>query len=140
MLVAVEDPKVLGPVSYGTIYSLPGDTTEKLNAFGAYRLQENQNPNVVPLYIGRDAKVVAKAGDTIKGRIVGVVDWEYSQPKIYTDDITQDKIVSSEKISDVTTLKSGDDNLTIASYNIENYSALRTGKNSTSDERSKRIA
>ena len=134
MLVGIEDAKITGPVSYGTIYTLPSDTDETLNKFGGYNLKENQNPNIVPIYVGRDGNYVAKAGDTIDGLVTGVVNWEYSQPKIYAE-LDSEKIISSDILSDSIEITMAEDKLTIAGYNVENFS-----EKYTSEAKVKRIA
>lgn len=134
MLVTVEDAYILGPQKYGDIYILPGDTTENLNKLGGFTLKPNQNPNIISVYTG-NRNLITKGGDRIDGSLTGPVSYQYSQYKIITDSSTFE-IIEGNSQREVSPISLVDDRLTIASYNIENFTAAKE----TDDQRVETIA
>ncbi|MDD7266828.1 MAG: G5 domain-containing protein [Lachnospiraceae bacterium] len=141
MLVEMDSPKIIGPQQYGDIYVLPQDTTNQLNQAGGYTLQPNQNPDVICLTVNKSKSTLdAKTGDYIKGRVTGTVTYSFGAFKIYVaEEEIKDKIVAGGLKREKTTIKSAEDKLTIASYNVENFTAVK-GNKGTSDEKVNRIA
>ncbi|NLW52009.1 MAG: nuclease, partial [Tissierellia bacterium] len=134
MLVGLENAKIVGPQRYGDLYVLPSDTTDQLNKLGGYVLKPNQNPNIISILTGNN-KLVAKAGDTIEGLITGPVSYAYSAYKL---DIPSAKltIVDGGMKAEQSTIVADENKITVAAYNVENYSAA----SSTTDAKSQRIA
>lgn len=135
MLVAVNNAKILGPQKNGELFVLPGESTDILNHSGGLLLDEDFNPQIIALSTG-DRKLRAKAKDTIEGQVAGPVTYSYSMYKVYLPKNSV-KIKDGKLAREKTTIKASKDKLTIASYNIENFSA---NKASTSDEKVQRIA
>ena len=153
MLVGLESPKIIGPQRYGDIYVLPKDSKVVLNSLGGYNLKENQNPNIVCLSTsikGRGNKddngLIAKAGDYFNTTVMGPVTYSYNAYKIETQVLEGTKVVSSIKQENIvdggskpepSNIVFDKDKLTVATYNVENFSA---SKSNTPDEKVERIA
>ena len=134
MILGLNKPIVVGPQKYGDLYVLPSDSTDQLNKLGGYVLKPNQNPNIIGILTGNN-NLVAKAGDYIDSQITGPVTYAYSSYKL---DIPSSKIniVDGNKSPEVSTITFDENQLTVAAYNVENYSAA----NSTTNVKSQRIA
>ena len=153
MLVALESPKIIGPQRYGDIYVLPKDSKVVLNSLGGYNLKENQNPNIVCLSTsikGRGNKddngLITKAGDYFNTTVMGPVTYSYNGYKIETQVLEGTKVVSSIKQENIvdggsrpeaSSIVFDKDKLTVATYNVENFSA---SKSNTPDSKVERIA
>lgn len=135
MNVAVNEAKILGPQKNGDLYVLPNESKDTLNKSGGLLLDEDYNPQLIVLATG-DKKLRAKAKDRVVGQVAGPVTYSYGMYKIYLPKGSvkiQDGNLGREK----TTIVPAEDKLTIASYNIENFSA---NPSSTNDEKVNRIA
>ena len=142
MRVEVTKPKVTGPQYKGDIYVLPGDYKgQKLNNIGGVNLRPGvQNTEVLPITVGN--KFVAKAKDYFNENITGVVTYKNKTFKIDPIDpnalkgLLQDGGLKRE----VSKIYPAEDKLTIASYNIENFSANNNGHDETPEEKVDKIA
>ena len=137
MLTTVKRPRVLGPQYRGDIYLLPEDYQAlPLNNIGGLNLRPNaQNTATIPVYVGN--KFIAKAKDYFNGDVVGVVTY---RGKIYKLEPTQlPDLVDGGLQRQVSPIYPSEDKLTIASYNIENFSA-NAKKGETPEEKVTRIA
>ena len=128
MRVNINKPKILGPQYKGDIYVLPGNYNgQKLNNIGGVNLRPGvQNTETIAIEVGK--KVVAKAKDYFNEDITGV--FPYKVPKV------QDGGLKRE----VSKIYPAEDKLTIASYNIENFSANSKGRDETPEEKVDKIA
>ncbi|MBF0779772.1 MULTISPECIES: DUF6359 domain-containing protein [unclassified Granulicatella] len=138
MLVAVDNAKILGPMSHKEVYVLPENATSPLNNVGGVSLALNDfNPERIPLLFKKGAFVV-KSGDRFSGRLIGPVSYSFTNYKVLVDDTKQvPTVVSGKTQPEKTTIQKEEDKLTIASYNIENFSA---NVKTTSQEKVERIA
>ena len=142
MRVEVTKPKVTGPQYKGDIYVLPGDYKgQKLNNIGGVNLRPGvQNTEVLPITVGNS--FVAKAKDYFNDNITGVVTYKNKTYKIDPIDpnalkgLLQDGGLKRE----VSKIYPSEDKLTIASYNIENFSANNKGHDETPEEKVDKIA
>ena len=142
MRVEVTKPKVTGPQYKGDIYVLPGDYKgQKLNNIGGVNLRPGvQNTEVLPITVGNT--FVAKAKDYFNENITGVVTYKNKTYKIDPIDpnalkgLLQDGGLTRE----VSKIYPSEDKLTIASYNIENFSANNNGHDETPEEKVDKIA
>ena len=139
MRVEVTKPKVTGPQYKGDIYVLPGDYKgQKLNNIGGVNLRPGvQNTEVLPITVGN--KFVAKAKDYFNENITGVVTYKNKTYKIDPNalkGLLQDGGLKRE----VSKIYPSEDKLTIASYNIENFSANNKGHDETPEEKVDKIA
>ena len=138
MLVEVTKPKITGPQYKGDIYVLPGDYKgQKLNNIGGVNLRPGaQNTEVLPVTVGND--FVAKAKDYFNENISGVVTYRNKTYKIYPNSVP--KIQDGGLKREVSKIYPAEDKLTIASYNIENFSANNKGHDETPEEKVDKIA
>ncbi len=138
MLVEVTKPKVTGPQYKGDIYVLPGDYKgQKLNNIGGVNLRPGvQNTEVLPVTVGN--KFVAKAKDYFNENISGVVTYRNKTYKI--DPTTVPTLQDGGLKREVSKIYPAEDKLTIASYNIENFSANNNGHDETPEEKVDKIA
>ena len=138
MLVEVTKPKVTGPQYKGDIYVLPGDYKgQKLNNIGGVNLRPGvQNTEVLPVTVGN--KFVAKAKDYFNENISGVVTYRNKTYKI--DPSTVPTLQDGGLKREVSKIYPAEDKLTIASYNIENFSANNNGHDETPEEKVDKIA
>ena len=138
MLVEVTKPKVTGPQYKGDIYVLPGDYKgQKLNNIGGVNLRPGvQNTEVLPVTVGN--KFVAKAKDYFNDNITGVVTYRNKTYKI--DPSTVPTLQDGGLKREVSKIYPAEDKLTIASYNIENFSANNSGHDETPEEKVDKIA
>lgn len=137
MLVSIKDAKIVGPQIYGNIYVLPSDTSEQLNSLGGYNLKPNQNPNVIGI-LTNDKKLIAKAGDSIPGSLAGPVTYAFSSYKIDASKTDID-IKQGQSEPEITDIKFEEDKVTIASYNVENFTAAKSTSNAKVDRIAKSI-
>ena len=138
MLVEVTKPKVTGPQYKGDIYVLPGDYKgQKLNNIGGVNLRPGvQNTEVLPITVGNS--FVAKAKDYFNENITGVVTYKNKTYKI--DPSSVPAIQDGGLTREVSKIYPSEDKLTIASYNIENFSANNNGHDETPEEKVDKIA
>lgn len=138
MRVEVTKPKVTGPQYKGDIYVLPGDYKgQKLNNIGGVNLRPGvQNTEVLPITVGN--KFVAKAKDYFNENISGVVTYKNKTYKI--DPSSVPAIQDGGLKREVSKIYPSEDKLTIASYNIENFSANNKGHDETPEEKVDKIA
>ena len=137
MLTTVKKPRVLGPQYRGDIYLLPaGYQALPLNNIGGVNLRPNvQNTATIPVYVGN--KYIAKAKDYFNEDVSGVVTY---RSKVFKLEPTQLPALQDGGLQrEVSKLYPSEDKLTIASYNIENFSANNaTGE--TPDAKVEKIA
>lgn len=138
MRVEVTKPKVTGPQYKGDIYVLPGDYKgQKLNNIGGVNLRPGvQNTEVLPITVGNT--FVAKAKDYFNENITGVVTYKNKTYKI--DPSSVPAIQDGGLKREVSKIYPAEDKLTIASYNIENFSANNNGHDETPEEKVDKIA
>lgn len=137
MVVAVDDAKILGPLKNKEIYVVPAANQTPLNNVGGISLRaDGNNTQIIPLLL-KSGKMTVKSGDYFTGRITGPVTYSYTNYKVYVDDSTLPTFHEGTTQPEQTTILPSEDKLTIASYNIENFSA---NTKSTSDAKVQRIA
>ena len=138
MRVEVTKPKVTGPQYKGDIYVLPGDYKgQKLNNIGGVNLRPGvQNTEVLPITVGN--KFVAKAKDYFNENITGVVTYKNKTYKI--DPSSVPAIQDGGLKREVSKIYPSEDKLTIASNNIEKFSANNNGHDETPEEKVDKIA
>lgn len=121
MLVEVEKPKVVAPQAYGELVVIPGNM-ETTTAVGGVKItEEDYNPERITLDID-DATFVAKTGDFFESNVKGVISYGYSNFKLITDRKQLPTLKDGGTAREVTSLVADSDKLSIASYNIENFS------------------
>ncbi|MDN4074005.1 DUF6359 domain-containing protein [Fictibacillus terranigra] len=141
MRVEVEKPKIVAPQNYGELAVVTknkGNTP--FNTSGAINISETDyNPERIFVDIN-DSSFVAKSGDYFKGNITGVMSYSFSNFKVLTDKDQLPALVEGKTKPETTKLHGKHKKLTIASFNVENFSANEGGKDGTSDEKAGRVA
>lgn len=126
MLVEVVDVKAVAPQEHGDLVTVL-ETAPTNSLHGGVLYEEGkQNPNRVQFRLepngpGRDFEVAT--GDKFKGPISGVVGYSFQNYKIYVD-LAKMKSAHTKGAAtpEKTAIVKADDKLTIASYNLENFS------------------
>lgn len=121
MLVEVNNPKVVAPQKYGELVVVPGSYETNTDNGGLRITKEDMNPERVTLLID-DESFVAKMGDHFNGSVQGVVSYGFSNFKVLTDKNNLPEFVEADIERETTSLTKEEDKLTIASYNVENFS------------------
>lgn len=138
MRLAVPNAKVIGPQEYGEIPVISGNSTNtQFNVLGGVNISANDyNPERILVLTGNDA-YDAKSGDYYTGDIVGVMGYGFGNFKLWTEEDNLPPITRIEKPTVVTDIEPSKDKLTVAAYNVENFS---TNTNNTPDEKVEKIA
>ncbi|SFB20079.1 MULTISPECIES: Ig-like domain-containing protein [unclassified Bacillus (in: firmicutes)] len=129
MRVALENPTAVAPQKYGEVpvivnkfegktYTTPG---------GVPITKDNANPERFHLLFG-DRDFVSKTGDRFDGTVVGVVSYTFQNFKILTDKASLPPLVESNYERETTEINKDSDKLTLATYNMENYTAANAEK------------
>lgn len=121
MLVEVEKPKVVAPQDYGELVVIPGDMKTTTAVGGVKATEEDSNPERIILDMD-DEKLVAKTGDFFTSNVTGVISYGYSNFRVLTDKNKLPTLQDGGTAREVTSLSENPDKLSIASYNIENFS------------------
>ncbi|MTD30797.1 endonuclease [Planomicrobium sp. YIM 101495] len=141
MRVEVGTVKAVAPQEHGDLVTvLEGMETDTIH--GGLLLEENdQNPERIqfrlePNGAARDFEVAT--GDKFEGPIVGVVGYSFQNYKIFTSlNEMKAKKVKGDTTPETTSIVKEDDKLTIASYNLENFS---NNTSSTSNDKARKLA
>ncbi|MCK1995799.1 endonuclease [Psychrobacillus psychrodurans] len=141
MRVQVGNVKAVAPQEHGDLITvLESAPTNSLHGGVLYE-KDNQNPNRVQFRLepngpGRDFEVAT--GDKFKGPITGVVGYSFQNFKIYVS-LNEMKAAHTKgnATPEKTTIVNAEDKLTIASYNLENFS---NNKTSTTDDKARKLA
>ncbi|MEK4228387.1 endonuclease [Solibacillus sp. FSL H8-0538] len=141
MRVQVGNVKTVAPQEHGDLITvLESARTNSLHGGLLYE-EMNQNPNRIQFRLepngpGRDFEVAT--GDKFRGPITGVVGYSYQNFKIYVS-LNEMKAahLKGTATPEKTTIVKAEDKLTIASYNLENFS---NNKTSSSDDKARKLA
>lgn len=141
MRVQVGNVKTVSPQEHGDLITvLENEPTNSLHGGLLYE-EGNANPNRIqfrlePNGTARDFEVAT--GDKFTGPITGIVGYSYQNYKIYADlDEMKQKHVKGNTTPEKTTIVKDEKKLTIASYNLENFSN-NTGE--TSNDKAQKLA
>ena len=126
MLVEVGTVKAVAPQEHGDLITvLENRKTDTLHG-GVLLTEDNANPDRIQFKMydnnaARDFEVAT--GDKFTGPITGVVNYGFQNYKIYVDlEDMQSNHVKGNAEPETTTIVKEEDKLTIASYNLENFS------------------
>lgn len=141
MRVEVGNVKAVAPQEHGDLITvLESRKTNTLNG-GVLLEEDNQNPDRIqfrmePNRPARDFEVAT--GDRFEGPIEGVVGYSYQNYKIYVSlDVMKEAHVEGKAEPETTTIEKAEDKLTIASYNLENFS---NNTSETSADKAQKLA
>ncbi len=137
MRVSVPNPQIVGPQKYGEVVVVAKNATN--NAFhkqGGILLAENDyNPERITVYFNNES-FIAKAGDSFDGNVVGVIGFGYGNYKLWAKESDLPNLVDGGLNPESTWIENEEKKLTVAAYNVENFSA---DPNHTSDAKAARI-
>ncbi|ALC86711.1 endonuclease [Bacillus sp. FJAT-22090] len=138
MRLAVPNAKVVGPQEYGEVVVVAGNSANTtFNVLGGINISANDyNPERIAVDIDNE-KYDAKSGDYYIGNIVGVMGFGFGNFKLWSEEASLPPITRVEKPVVVTDIKPSEDKLTVASYNVENFS---TNIENTPDDKVAKIA
>ncbi|MFE8696425.1 endonuclease [Cytobacillus sp. FJAT-53684] len=141
MRVEVGNVKAVAPQEHGDLITvLESAPTNTLHGGLLYE-KEKQNPNRIQFRLepngpGRDFEIAT--GDSFTGPITGVVGYSYQNFKIYVSlDEMKEAKVKGTATPEKTTIIKADDKLTVASYNLENFS---NNTKETSNDKAQKLA
>lgn len=127
MIIEINKPKIVAPQQYGEVVVVPENMETNTKA-GALRIEaDDYNPERIHLDLN-DENFVAKTGDSFASNVTGVVSYGFSNFKVLVNEVP--KVVDGGLKAEQTTLAPTEDGLTIASYNLENFSTA-SGKDKT---------
>lgn len=141
MRVQVGNVKAVSPQEHGDLITVLEDAPTNTLHGGLLLEEENQNPNRIQFRLepngpARDFEVAT--GDKFEGPITGVVGYSFQNYKIYVPlDEMEAAHVKGEAKPEKTTIEYAEEKLTIASYNLENFS---NNKSSSSDDKARKLA
>ena len=121
MLVQVNNPKVVALQKYGELTVIPGNMETNTTA-GGLRISENDyNPERITININDD-KYLAKMGDYFEGNIQGIMSYGYSYYQVLSKKENLPALIDGQNQRETTSIIPVEDKLTVASYNVENFS------------------
>ncbi|MFJ8234701.1 DUF6359 domain-containing protein [Ureibacillus sp. NPDC094379] len=126
MRVQVGNVKAVAPQEHGDLITVLEDAPTNSLHGGVLYEEGNANPNRIQFRLepngpARDFEVAT--GDKFTGPITGIVGYSFQNYKIYADlNEMKDKFVKGTTKPETTKIVKADDKLTIASYNLENFS------------------
>ncbi len=121
MLVGVNNPKVVALQQYGELTVIPGNMATNTKAGGLRISEFDYNPERIMIDIN-DTGYVAKMGDRFEGTIKGVVSYGYSNFKVLSKKADLPTLIEGSNTRETTSITPKADKLTLASYNVENFS------------------
>ncbi|MGG0669633.1 endonuclease [Lederbergia citrisecunda] len=141
MLVQVGNVKAVAPQEHGDLVTVLENTATETIHGGLLLKEDDQNAERVQFRMepngpARDFEVAT--GDRFKGPITGVVGYSFQNYKIFTSlSGMQQAHLKGEAVPEKTTIVKDEDKLTIASYNLENFS---NNTKTTSNDKAKKLA
>lgn len=127
MRIALENPTAVGPQKYGEVPVIIGQVEGKTysDAGGTILSEDNFNPERFHLLYG-DYDYVVKTGDSFNGTVTGVVSYGFGNYKVLVSELPT--LVEGPNQREVSTIEKADDELTVATYNVENFTAEDAAK------------
>lgn len=130
MRVKVADPKVIAPQDYGELYVVSKYTLVNTLAKGLRISANDYNPERLIIDIN-DSSFIAKTGDSFNGDITGVVSYGFSNYRIFSDRASLPELKEGSLKQEKTKFKEHAKKLTVASYNVENFSPSVSAEKTT---------
>jgi uncharacterized protein len=125
MYVQINNAKVTAPQYNGEVHVIPGNKTPNTTA-GGMRIDDNSyNPEKIALYFN-NTKFRAKMGDKFNGSITGVINYGNNIYRLLTKETSLPTLTVEPIVPQTTSIVPAVDQLTIASYNVENFSKTKT--------------
>ncbi|MGE6487608.1 endonuclease [Paenisporosarcina sp. NPDC076898] len=141
MRVQVGNLKSVSPQEHGDLITLLEEAPTNSLHGGVLYEEGNQNPNRIQFRMepnGPAREMEVATGDNFRGPLTGVVGYSFQNYKIYVSlDDMEKAHTQGSAVPEKTTIVKAEDKLTIASYNLENFS---NNKTSSSDDKAKKLA
>lgn len=142
MRVSVTNVKAVAPQEYGDLVTVLQSAEVDTRNGGIVFTEQDTNPERIQFRLEPNGTAArsfnVNTGDTFNGTITGVVGNSYTNYKIHTDlSAVQAIHEAGNSQPETTSIKFAEDKLTVASYNLENFSNNRS---ETSDEKANRLA
>ncbi|WP_052723698.1 S-layer homology domain-containing protein [Paenibacillus wulumuqiensis] len=119
MRVQLNNASIIGPYTYEIPVTVDREESRSVTPAGGLVIANNQfNPN--RLLIGEKPKQPVKTGDRFDGPLYGIMSYSYSNFKVLPENGLP-PIISGGLKREVSTLYNGTEQLTIASFNVENF-------------------
>jgi 2',3'-cyclic-nucleotide 2'-phosphodiesterase (5'-nucleotidase family)/glucan-binding YG repeat protein len=127
MRISLENPTAVGPQKYDEIPVIVGKAEGKTytDAGGTILTKDNFNPERFHLLF-KGGNAVVKTGDTFNGTVTGVVSYGFGNYKVLVSDLPQ--LTEGTNTREESEIVYAEDKLTVASYNIENFTAKNAEK------------
>jgi uncharacterized protein len=126
MYVQVDDAKVVALQKDGLVWVVPGTYPTDVHPGGLRISADDYNPDRIGVDVRKSATANrdyrAKMGDYFTGAIKGVVNYGYSNYKVMAQESTLPTLTETPILREATSITSETDKLTIATYNVENFS------------------
>ena len=126
MYVQVDDGKVIALQKDGLVWVVPGTYPTNVEPGGLRISDKDYNPDRIGVDVRNGSTAnksyKAKMGDYFTGAIKGVVNYGYSNFKVMTQEPTLPKLTETPIVRAATKITPAADKLTIATYNVENFS------------------
>ncbi|WP_419955367.1 chitobiase/beta-hexosaminidase C-terminal domain-containing protein [Neobacillus niacini] len=138
MYVQVDNPKVIALQKDALVWVVPGNYETNVAPGGLRITATDSNPDRIGVDIRNggtaNKSYRAKMGDYYTGAIKGVVNYGYSNFKVMAQETTLPPLTETPIIRAATSIIPANEKLTIATYNVENFSTK------TPDEKVTKIA
>jgi uncharacterized protein len=121
MLIGVNNPKVVALQKYGELTVIPGNIETNTTDGGLRITETDYNPERIMIDIN-DESYVAKMGDRFEGSIKGVVSYGFSNYKVLSKKAELPTLIEGSNTRETASITPTADKLTLASYNVENFS------------------
>ncbi|MCM3610372.1 DUF6359 domain-containing protein [Planococcus sp. MERTA32b] len=137
MYLAVPNAQIVGPQNYGEVVVVAENSPKtEFHKQGGILISENDyNPEKITVDFDNES-FVAKAGDSFDGTITGVMGFGFGNYKLWTKEENLPTFVEGDTAPETTWITADEEKLTVATYNMENFSA---DPGHTSDEKAARI-
>ncbi|MEK4627759.1 chitobiase/beta-hexosaminidase C-terminal domain-containing protein [Solibacillus sp. FSL R7-0682] len=141
MRVQVGNVKAVAPQEHGDLITVLESTPTNSIHGGVLFEEGNTNPNRIQFRLepnGAARNLEVATGDKFTGPITGIVGYSYQNYKIYVslDEMTA-KYRQGTTTPETTKIVKAEDKLTIASYNLENFS---NNKTETTNDKARKLA
>nr|WP_232796233.1 endonuclease/exonuclease/phosphatase family protein [Staphylococcus canis] len=142
MRVEFGNVRSVGPQQYGDIFAVLHQRKKETENGGVLLQPSDQNGDRIAFKLMDNQNEAesfnVKTGDTFKGPITGVVGYGYQNYKVLVDTKDmKDAFHESQSYPKGTKIEPDPDKLTIASYNLENFS---NNKKTSSDDKAQKLA
>ncbi|HSI65819.1 MAG TPA: S-layer homology domain-containing protein [Planococcus sp. (in: firmicutes)] len=137
MRIAVPNAQIVGPQKYGEVIVVAENSpnTEFHNQGGILLSENDFNPERIIVDFDNES-FVAKAGDSFNGTITGVMGYGFGNYKLWAVESDIPELVVGDTTPETTWITADEEKLTVATYNVENFSADPAH---TSNEKAARI-